>query len=145
MRAVPDGFEHAVGQPGTEYVLHRRHGQEVVYPEYRRLGHQLGEQPVQLDGAVQVFAEGLLQDDLAARRQARIVQSGDGDGENGRREGEVGGDRSVAGDDIRDAGYVGDIGLVVTRRRHDRLPGGGGKLVAVTIELSGRPLPEILD
>ena len=60
MRTVPDGFEHAVGQPGTEYVLHRRHGQEVVYPEHRLFGHELGEQPAQLDRAVQVLAKRLL-------------------------------------------------------------------------------------
>jgi hypothetical protein len=71
------------------------------------------------------------------------VQSGDRDGENSRRECEVGGDRSVTGDDPCDAGYVGDICLVVARRRHDRLPGGGGKPAAVTIELGGRPVPEV--
>src|SRR6185312_7494369 len=101
-------------------------------------------QPVQLYGAAQVLAERLLQDDPAARRQARIMQSGDRDGENSRREGEVGGDRSVTGDDLCDAGYVGDICLVVARRRHERLAGGGGKPAAVTIELGGRPLPEVL-
>src|SRR5262249_56548287 len=34
--------------------------------------------------------------------------------------------------------------LVVPRGRPDRLPGGGRKLAAVTIELGGRPLPEVL-
>ncbi len=35
VRAVPYGFENAVGQPGAEDVLHGCHGQEVVDPEHR--------------------------------------------------------------------------------------------------------------
>ena len=143
MRGVPDRLEDPVGQPGAEHVLHGGHGQEVVDPEHRLLGHDPGEEAVQFDGAVQVLAERLLEDDPAARRQARFVQPGHRGGEDGRGQRQVGGDRLVAGDDRGDAGGVGDIGPVVTRCRHDRLPGGGGKVAGVPVELGGRPPLEL--
>ena len=73
MVAVPDGLEDPVGEPPAQQVLDCGHGQEVVDTEDRPLRHEVGQQLVEVDRAVQVLAEWLLQDDPAGGVQAGVA------------------------------------------------------------------------
>jgi len=116
----------------------------VVNPENSLFGHEIGEQPVQLHGAVQIFAERLFQDDSAACRQARAVQRGDCRGEQRGRKGEVDSKGAVSGDDRRDVSGVSDIGSTKVSGSGDRLPRFGGPSAAMMFELCTCPGPELL-
>ena len=144
MGAVPQGFQHPVGEPAAQHVLHRGHGQEVVHPEHRLLRHQFGQPCVQLACAVQVFAERLLQDDPAPGRQARRAQRGDHLWEERGRQRQIQRHRLGTVDERPDVLLVGDIGPSVVRRRHDRPPCLGREVTALPVEPAGDPLPEPL-
>ncbi len=139
--AVPDRFHDPVGEPAAEQVLHGGHGQEVVDAEHRLLGEHVGEQPVELLGVPQALPERLLRHDAAAPGQSGLVQGGHGGGEERGRQGQVDGDRVVAGDEGGHLGGVGDVGLAVVAGGRDGAHGVVGKAGAVACELVGGPLP----
>ena len=68
---------HLVGEPQPDHVLHGRHPEHVVDAEDRLLAGapgDPGEQGVERHRALEILAEGLLDRDPAAGRQARLAQ-----------------------------------------------------------------------
>lgn len=76
---VPDGVKQLVGEPQRQDVLHRLLAEVVVDAEDRLLGENLVDHRIELAGAGQIVAEGLLDHHAPPRavhglRQARFGQ-----------------------------------------------------------------------
>ena len=67
---VPDRLEHAVGEAQRDQVLDRLAPEEVVDPEDALLVEHAVHELVERDRALQVDAEGLLEHDARAIREA---------------------------------------------------------------------------
>jgi hypothetical protein len=67
---VPDRFEHSVGEPQRDQVLHGLAAKEVVDAEHPLLRHHAVHQLVELAGGLEIYAEWLLQHHPRSLRQA---------------------------------------------------------------------------
>lgn len=74
---VPDALEHGVGEPEDQDVLDRLLSQEVIDPKYLGLIEDLSYDPIELPGAGQISAEGLLDHDACPLLGAELSDSAD--------------------------------------------------------------------
>jgi hypothetical protein len=133
--AVPQRFEHSVGEPGAEQVVDGGHAEDVVDAEDGVLVRDAGDEVVERDRALKVFAEGLLEHDPAPRGQAGGTEARDRGGKRRWREGQVGGDGPGVGvDHGGDAAWVGEIDRPVAQRAHERRAGLSGDVGGMAVE-----------
>jgi hypothetical protein len=108
------------------------------------LDEPLAEQRVERDGALEVLAEGLLDGEPAARRQAGVRECPRRVREGALGQGEVGGDRLAArgAHDGGDRLGVRDVGPAVAARRGDRVARGLRHRGRVACQALGDMTPE---
>ena len=134
-RLLPEDLD-LLGALGVEVddLLRPRHPEDVVDPE--GVVGRVGEHRVELDGAVQVLAERLLDRDPAACRQTGGGERADRGREAALRQREIGGERRVAAqrDRAGDGRRIGDVDACVAQLGEDRAAGDERRLQRVALE-----------
>ena len=144
--AVPDRFQQPSGEPEADQVLHGDHAQRMVDPVHRflaRVAHDLGQEPVQRDGVVQLLPERLLEHDATALRQADVAERGHRRREQPLGQRQVGHNRAPVrarrlADDRGHGIRVGGVAVPVRDRARQRLAAGGGNTGGMLHEAMGR-------
>ena len=114
--AVPDRFEHAIGQACSKHVPHGGHRQKVVDAKHVALIDEPAEQAIQSLRAFEVLTERLLENQLTVVWEPDPAKRRDGDRKHRRRQRQVDGDWPVTRHARRHAGVVREVEPLEARR-----------------------------